>query len=100
MHSPYYASYIRLGYVRMHSPYIPLSLARMHSPYIRLPPLPPRPRRAALQLDAAINHFIEANQMVKAIEAAIQAKQWSKAVQIVDMQVTELTCHIQARPSE
>lgn len=38
------------------------------------------------QLDAAINHFIEANQYVKAIEAAIQAKQWSKAVQIVDTQ--------------
>lgn len=38
------------------------------------------------QLDAAINHFIEANQYVKAIEAAIQAKQWSKAVQIVETQ--------------
>ena len=38
------------------------------------------------QLDAAINHFIEAGQYVKAIEAAIQARQWSKAGQIVDMQ--------------
>ena len=36
--------------------------------------------------DAAINHFIEAGQYVKAIEAAIQARQWSKAGQIVDMQ--------------
>ena len=38
------------------------------------------------QLDAAINHFIEAGQYVKAIEAAIQARQWSKAGQIVDQQ--------------
>jgi len=38
------------------------------------------------QLDAAINHFIEAGQNVKAIEAAIQARQWSKAVQIVETQ--------------
>ncbi|KAI8804484.1 hypothetical protein BJ742DRAFT_824622 [Cladochytrium replicatum] len=36
------------------------------------------------QMDAAINHFIEAGQSVKAIESAIAAKQWKKAVGIVD----------------
>jgi len=38
------------------------------------------------QLDAAINHFIEAGSSVKAIEAAISARQWNKAVQIVELQ--------------
>ncbi|XP_048583111.1 intraflagellar transport protein 172 homolog [Nematostella vectensis] len=38
------------------------------------------------QLDAAINHYIEAGCSVKAIEAAIQARQWNKAVQIVELQ--------------
>ncbi|WKY15558.1 hypothetical protein Q1695_000775 [Nippostrongylus brasiliensis] len=37
------------------------------------------------QHDASINHFLEANSLVKAAEAAIQAKEWSKAVQIVDV---------------
>ena len=36
------------------------------------------------QLDAAINHFIEAGQYKKAIEAAIQARQWGKAAKMVD----------------
>ncbi|KAJ3089478.1 hypothetical protein HK102_006328 [Quaeritorhiza haematococci] len=36
------------------------------------------------QMDAAINHYIEANKPFKAIEAAIAAKQWKKAVSIVD----------------
>ncbi|KAL1129294.1 hypothetical protein AAG570_013823, partial [Ranatra chinensis] len=35
------------------------------------------------QMDAAINHFIEAGKTVKAIEAAIMARQWKKAVQIL-----------------
>lgn len=38
------------------------------------------------QLDGAINHYIEAGCNVKAIEAAIQARQWSKAAQIVELQ--------------
>eukprot|EP00899_Mesostigma_viride_P028336 jgi/Mesvir1/8688/Mv02626-RA.1 len=38
------------------------------------------------QLDAAINHYIEAGQSLKAIDAAIEARQWSKAVQIVEQQ--------------
>eukprot|EP00668_Euglena_longa_P000083 GGOE01000099.1.p1 GENE.GGOE01000099.1~~GGOE01000099.1.p1 ORF type:complete len:1743 (+),score=650.33 GGOE01000099.1:779-5230(+) len=38
------------------------------------------------QIDAAINHFIEGNQYIKAIEAAITSRQWAKAVQIVDNQ--------------
>ncbi|KAJ3413121.1 hypothetical protein HDV05_008517 [Chytridiales sp. JEL 0842] len=36
------------------------------------------------QMDAAINHYIEAGRSFKAIEAAISAKQWKKAVGIVD----------------
>ncbi|KAI9351150.1 hypothetical protein DFJ73DRAFT_789886 [Zopfochytrium polystomum] len=39
---------------------------------------------AQKQMDAAINHYIEAGKSVKAIEAAIAAKQWKKAVGIVD----------------
>ncbi|XP_070555163.1 intraflagellar transport protein 172 homolog [Ptychodera flava] len=38
------------------------------------------------QMDAAINHFIEAGCSIKAIEAAIQSRQWNKAVQIVELQ--------------
>ncbi|CAJ0935299.1 unnamed protein product, partial [Mesorhabditis belari] len=37
------------------------------------------------QPEAAINHFLEANCTEKAVEAAIRAKEWSKAVQIVDV---------------
>jgi intraflagellar transport protein 172 len=44
---------------------------------------------AQKQLDAAVNHYIEANQYVKAIESAIAARQWTKAVQIVDSQDPE-----------
>jgi intraflagellar transport protein 172 len=36
------------------------------------------------QVDGAINHYIEAGLTTKALEAAIQAKQWKKAVSIVD----------------
>ena len=35
------------------------------------------------QLDAAINHYIEAGRTLKALEAAINARQWKKAVQII-----------------
>ncbi|VDN19236.1 unnamed protein product [Cylicostephanus goldi] len=37
------------------------------------------------QHEASINHFLEANSLTKAAEAAIQAKEWSKAVQIADV---------------
>lgn len=36
------------------------------------------------QMDAAINHFIEAGKSTKAIEAAIQCRQFSKAAGIID----------------
>mmetsp|Transcript_26109 Transcript_26109/g.57041 ORF Transcript_26109/g.57041 Transcript_26109/m.57041 type:complete len:1764 (+) Transcript_26109:195-5486(+) len=36
------------------------------------------------QMDAAINHFIEAGRSMKAIEAAIQCRQFSKAAGIID----------------
>ena len=35
------------------------------------------------QLDAAINHYIEAGRTIKALDTAITAKQWKKAVQII-----------------
>nr|XP_020664000.1 intraflagellar transport protein 172 homolog [Pogona vitticeps] len=38
------------------------------------------------QLDAAINHYIEARCAVKAVEAALGARQWKKAVYILDTQ--------------
>lgn len=38
------------------------------------------------QLDAAINHYIEAGCAVKAIEAAIGARQWKKAIHILEIQ--------------
>eukprot|EP01059_Diplonema_ambulator_P008871 TRINITY_DN18639_c0_g1_i5.p1 TRINITY_DN18639_c0_g1~~TRINITY_DN18639_c0_g1_i5.p1 ORF type:complete len:1382 (+),score=614.47 TRINITY_DN18639_c0_g1_i5:304-4146(+) len=38
------------------------------------------------QVDAAINHYIEAHQEMKAINSAINSRQWTKAVQILDMQ--------------
>ncbi|XP_030054442.1 intraflagellar transport protein 172 homolog [Microcaecilia unicolor] len=38
------------------------------------------------QLDAAINHYIEAGSSIKAIDAAIGARQWKKAVHILDLQ--------------
>ncbi|KAM6905680.1 intraflagellar transport protein 172 homolog [Lycodopsis pacificus] len=38
------------------------------------------------QMDAAINHFIEAGCSLKAIKAAIAARQWKKAVHILELQ--------------
>uniref|UniRef100_A0A8D0H0A4 Uncharacterized protein n=1 Tax=Sphenodon punctatus TaxID=8508 RepID=A0A8D0H0A4_SPHPU len=38
------------------------------------------------QLDAAINHYIEARCSIKAIEAAIGTRQWKKAIYILDLQ--------------
>ncbi len=40
-----------------------------------------------MQVDAAINHFIEAGQTIKAIDAAMAARQWQKAAGILDSQV-------------
>ena len=37
------------------------------------------------QLDAAINHYIEAGKTLKALDAAISARQWKKAVQIIQV---------------
>lgn len=34
------------------------------------------------QMDASISHYIEAGTTVKALEAAVGAKQWRKAVQV------------------
>ena len=40
--------------------------------------------REKIRLDAAINHYIEAGCRDKAIEAALEARQWSKAEQLVE----------------
>jgi len=42
------------------------------------------------QVDMAVAHYIEAGQSTKAIEAAILARQWNKAIQIVDTQDPEI----------
>jgi intraflagellar transport protein 172 len=42
------------------------------------------------QVENAINHFIEAGVLEKAIEAAISARQWVKAVQLVAHQPSEI----------
>ena len=39
------------------------------------------------QVDAAINHFIEAGCSMKAVEAALAARQWQKAAAVLDSQV-------------
>jgi len=45
------------------------------------------------QMDAACNHYIQAGAYLKAINAAIEARQWVKAVQIIDQMD-----HSQAKP--
>lgn len=37
------------------------------------------------QLDAAINHYIEAGKTMKALETSVMARQWKKAVQIIQV---------------
>ncbi|XP_066969064.1 intraflagellar transport protein 172 homolog [Macrobrachium rosenbergii] len=37
------------------------------------------------QADAAISHYIEAGRTIKALDAAITARQWKKAVQIIEV---------------
>lgn len=39
------------------------------------------------QQDAAISHYIEAGNTVKALEAAIAAKQWKKSMQIMQVKL-------------
>ena len=41
------------------------------------------------QTDAAINHFIEAGVLDKAVEAAIRSNQWQKAIQLVEDTMTD-----------
>jgi len=43
------------------------------------------------QHDAAINHFVEAGESIKAIEAALECRQWNKAVQIMESQPREVS---------
>ncbi len=38
------------------------------------------------QVDAAINHFIEAGCSMKAVEAALAARQWQKAAAVLESQ--------------
>ena len=45
------------------------------------------------QLDAAINHYIEAGRTVKALDAAVNARQWKKATQIIQVCTTSLNTH-------
>ncbi|XP_037068847.1 intraflagellar transport protein 172 homolog [Pollicipes pollicipes] len=41
------------------------------------------------ELDAAINHYIEAGKTIKALDAAVHARQWKKAMQIVQGYMSE-----------
>lgn len=41
------------------------------------------------QQDAAISHYIEAGNTVKALEAAIGARQWKKSMQIMQVGIVE-----------
>jgi hypothetical protein len=38
------------------------------------------------QLDTAISHYIEAGKTLKALEAAVGARQWKKSVQIIQVE--------------
>jgi intraflagellar transport protein 172 len=42
------------------------------------------------QLDAAISHYIEAGKTLKALEAAVGARQWKKSVQIIQVTVCDM----------
>ena len=42
------------------------------------------------QTQAAINHYIEAEKIQKAIEAAIAAREWNKAIQLLAHQTPEV----------
>ena len=45
------------------------------------------------QMDAAINHYIEAGNSGRAIEAAIAAQQWQKAQDILEQTVADTETH-------
>ncbi|KAJ3338041.1 hypothetical protein HDU93_010039 [Gonapodya sp. JEL0774] len=40
--------------------------------------------RSQKQMDAAVNHYIEAGKLVKAVECAVAARQWKRAASIAD----------------
>lgn len=63
---------------------IPLKRARRRSYLVNLRRLLWHPSAPAhcYGLRVAINHYIEANQYLKAIEASINSRQWAKAVQV------------------
>ena len=42
------------------------------------------------QVDAAINHFIEAGCSMRAVEAALAARQWQKAAAVLESQVNDM----------
>lgn len=44
-------------------------------------------------MDGAINHYIEAGNSGKAIEAAIAAQQWQKAQDILEQTVSDTETH-------
>jgi intraflagellar transport protein 172 len=46
---------------------------------------------AQRQVDAAVNHFIEANAARKALSASVASRQWSKAVSIAESQSIDIT---------
>lgn len=49
------------------------------------------------QVDAAINHFIEAGCTIKAVEAALAARQWLKAAAVLDSQVRTASTNLFVR---
>eukprot|EP00658_Telonema_sp_P-2_P017711 TRINITY_DN16903_c0_g1_i3.p1 TRINITY_DN16903_c0_g1~~TRINITY_DN16903_c0_g1_i3.p1 ORF type:complete len:1394 (-),score=437.87 TRINITY_DN16903_c0_g1_i3:63-4244(-) len=49
------------------------------------------------QLDNAFNHYIEAGQYMKAVDAAIGSRQWSRAMHTVDMLEPEVAQQYQKR---
>lgn len=46
------------------------------------------------QFDAAINHYIEAGKTLKALDVAIQDKQWKKAVEIIQVNLNLMSIFI------
>jgi len=49
------------------------------------------------QLESAFNHFVEAGQYMKAVEAAIGSRQWNRAMQTVDQLEPEVAQQYQKR---
>lgn len=49
------------------------------------------------QLDSAFNHYVEAGQYMKAVEAAIGARQWTRAMQTVDQLEPDVAQQYQKR---